>query len=465
INLPRAVAAIPIRYGQKPPLPIAATGFCQEGQKTVIVITLMAGEEKEEDVSQLLLISIGPGDLSYMIPAAREALRSVDVIIGYQFYLDQIEPLRLPHQVVEVSQLGSEIARAERAVEIARNGRSVAMVSSGDIGIYAMASPIFDVLKRHEWQGSDPEVVVYPGVSAIQGTAARLGAPLGHDFCTISLSNLLTPWDVIERRIEAAAWGDFVIGFYNPRSKRRDWQLDKAKEILLRYRLGSTPVVIARNMTRETEQITHSTLAELDTTLVDMFSLVLVGNSQSYRMHNSVVTPRGYMEAGEAAERGEGVKVVSTLYPITLNKMDGKTAVVVGGGIVGARKAQGVLHAGGRVRLISPEAVPPLVELAEAGRIVWEKRPFQPTDLDNADLVFAATNERETNSLIAQEAKARQLLCNVADAPAEGDFHSAAVLRQDGLVIAVNNEQRAPKRAVQIREEIRQALDRGGSRG
>ena len=246
-------------------------------------------------MSKLILVSIGPGDLNFMLPAAREALASVDVIIGYQFYLDQIEPIRLPHQEVEVSQLGSEIARAERAVEIAQNGRSVAMVSSGDIGIYAMASPIFDTLKEQNWDGSTPEVEVYPGVSAIQGTAARLGAPLGHDFCTISLSNLLTPWSVIERRLEAAAWGDFVIGFYNPKSQRRDWQLGKAKEILLKHRSAETPVAISRNVTREDEKITLTTLGELDVELVDMFSMVLVGNSQTYRMGEHLVTPRGYL--------------------------------------------------------------------------------------------------------------------------------------------------------------------------
>lgn len=246
-------------------------------------------------MSKLILVSIGPGDLNFMLPAAREALASVDVIIGYQFYLDQIEPIRLAHQEVEVSQLGSEIARAERAVEIALGGRSVAMVSSGDIGIYAMASPIFDTLKERNWDGESPEVEVYPGVSAIQGTAARLGAPLGHDFCTISLSNLLTPWNVIENRLEAAAWGDFVIGFYNPKSQRRDWQLGKAKEILLKHRSAETPVAISRNVTREDEKITLTTLGELDVTMVDMFSMVLVGNSQTYRMGDHLVTPRGYL--------------------------------------------------------------------------------------------------------------------------------------------------------------------------
>ena len=256
-------------------------------------------------MSKLILVSIGPGDLNFMLPAAREALAGVDVIIGYRFYLDQIGPIRQAHQEVEVSQLGSEIARAERAVEIALSGRSVAMVSSGDIGIYAMASPIFDTLKERGWDGQSPEVEVYPGVSAIQGTAARLGAPLGHDFCTISLSNLLTPWSVIENRLEAAAWGDFVIGFYNPKSQRRDWQLSKAKEILLKHRSAETPVAISRNVTREDERIILTTLGELDVELVDMFSLVLVGNSQTYRLGDRLVTPRGYLNPENVKDSAE----------------------------------------------------------------------------------------------------------------------------------------------------------------
>ena len=242
----------------------------------------------------LALVSIGPGDLTMITPTAQAALQSVDVVIGYVVYLDQVRPLLNESQEVVVSQLGSEVDRAEQAIALARAGRSVAMVSSGDIGIYAMAAPIFDVLRAQEWDGESPEVIVHPGVSAIQATAAKLGAPLGHDFCTISLSDLLTPWEVIERRVQAAAWGDFVIGFYNPRSKQRDWQLAKAQELLREHRSDDTPVVIARNVSRPDEQITLTTLGALDPTQVDMFTLVLVGNSQSFVLGNRMATPRGY---------------------------------------------------------------------------------------------------------------------------------------------------------------------------
>ena len=244
----------------------------------------------------LSLVSIGPGDLAMMTPDAQAALKKAEVIIGYQYYLEQLAPLRHDGQEVITSQLGSEVERAEQAVQLAQAGKSVAMVSSGDIGIYAMASPIFDVLRAQGWTGSKPTVSVYPGVSAIQATAARLGAPLGHDFCTISLSDLLTPWEVIERRVEAAAWGDFVIGFYNPRSRTRDWQLQKAVDILRKHRTDQTPIAVARNMTRPDEQVTVTTLGDFDVTQVDMFTLVLVGNSQSYAIGGGMATPRGYTE-------------------------------------------------------------------------------------------------------------------------------------------------------------------------
>jgi precorrin-3B C17-methyltransferase/precorrin-6Y C5,15-methyltransferase (decarboxylating) CbiT subunit len=231
-----------------------------------------------------------------MTPAAQQALHAAQIILGYQVYIDLVQPLLSPDQQVIPSPIGHEIERAELAVDLATSGRAVAMISSGDIGIYAMAGPVFEVLRQQGWTGLNPPVEVFPGVSAIQAAAARLGAPLGHDFCTISLSDLLTPWPVIERRLQAAAWGDFVIGFYNPRSQKRDWQLQQALEILLAHRAAETPVAIVRHVTRPDEQVSLTTLAELQPEQVDMFTLVLVGNSQSYRLGERLVTPRGYME-------------------------------------------------------------------------------------------------------------------------------------------------------------------------
>lgn len=414
-------------------------------------------------MSTLYLISIGPGDLNYMLPAARAALGQADVVIGYKIYLEQLASILEPTQKTEESQLGSEMARAERAVALAKSGKTVAMVSSGDIGIYAMASPIFDVLRQSEWDGETPTVEVFPGVSAIQATAAKLGAPLGHDFCTISLSNLLTPWPVIEKRVMAAAWGDFVIGFYNPRSQKRDWQLQRAVEILLTQRDPATPVVIARNVTRPDEAISLTTLAELDVTQVDMFTLVMVGNSQSYMMHGRVATPRGYVEEeiGDREmgrwEKGEH-EGKRALYPVALNRIAGAKVVVVGGGPVGERKIRGLLDAQAQVTLISPEATDQCRVWANKQQITWIKRAYQPNNVAGAKLVFAATNDRAINAQVTQEAQNMGILCNVADVPHEGNFVSPAVLRENGLVIGVNNANRNPRRAVEIRDQIKNLI-------
>ncbi|MBE7552984.1 MAG: precorrin-3B C(17)-methyltransferase [Anaerolineales bacterium] len=415
----------------------------------------------------LSLIGIGPGDLQQMTVAAQTALHAAETVIGYEVYIELVRPVLRPDQEIVVSPIGSELERAQQAVDVAVSGRHVALISSGDIGIYAMASPVFEVLRRRGWPGHDPEVEVFPGISAVQAAAARLGAPLGHDFCTISLSDLLTPWPVIERRLQAAAWGDFVVAFYNPRSQKRDWQLPRAVEILLAYRPATTPVAVAHHVTRPEEEIVLTTLGQLEPAQVDMFTLVLVGNSQSYVLANHLVTPRGYEgKAGEhgtaSAERQARLHSFphasrtscSDIYPVTLTGMTGQRAVVVGGGPVGQRKVQGVLAAGMAVKLISPEATPQLQAWAGAGRIGWVRRPYQPGDVVGAYLVFAATNQRAVNAQIAQEATDLGLLCNVADQSAEGNFHVPAVHRRTGLVVSVSSTGESPRRAQKVRDQI-----------
>lgn len=437
--------------------------------------------------ASLSLVGIGPGDLQQLTLAAQSALRAAEVVIGYQVYIDLIRPLLQPEQEILSSPIGDELARAEQAVELAAAGRRVAMISSGDIGIYAMASPVFEILRRRNWLGQNPAVEIFPGISAVQAVAARIGAPLGHDFCTISLSDLLTPWPVIERRLQAAAWGDFVMAFYNPRSQKRDWQLPRALEILRAYRSLDTPVVIARHITRPEEEVVLTTLGELNPAQVDMFTLVLVGNSQSYVLAGHVVTPRGYEGqpgSGGAGERrsegaeeqgGRGAEVKNLpyppasplpcpdIYPAMLTNMPHTLAVVIGGGPVGERKVQGLLAAGARVRLVSPEATPLLQSWAEAGQIEWVRRPYQADDVAGARLVYAATNQRAVNAQVAQEAQAYGLLCNVADRPEEGNFHVPAVHRQERLVVAVSSTGESPIRAKQVRDDIavwlRQAND------
>lgn len=242
----------------------------------------------------LTLVGIGPGDPQLLTEQARRALREAEVVVGYRMYLEQIDGLLRPEQERLASPIGDELERAALAVERAAAGARVALVSSGDVGIYAMAGPVFDTLRARGWTGERPAVAVVPGISAVQAAAARLGAPLSHDFCTISLSDLLTPWEQIERRVRAAAEADFVVAFYNPRSRERDWQLGRALAILRQHRPPATPVALVRNVCRPDETVRLTTLAETDPAQADMLTLVLVGSSQSYRIAGYMATPRGY---------------------------------------------------------------------------------------------------------------------------------------------------------------------------
>lgn len=241
----------------------------------------------------LMLISLGPGAPELMTHAACQALQRAQVVGGYRGYLDRIAPMLHPDQKTVSWNLGEEQARAKWALQQARQGISVALVSGGDVGISGMATPTFEQLFQEGWTGVDPEVEVYPGISAFQSVAARLGAPLGPDFCVISLSDYGRDWSKVERRLQAAAWGDLVTFLYNPRSQRRPWQLERALEIFRGHRSGETPVVWARNVTRPGECLEIYALEQFPTYQVDMFSLVLIGNSLTRRRGSSILTPRG----------------------------------------------------------------------------------------------------------------------------------------------------------------------------
>ena len=247
-------------------------------------------------MKKLYLISTGPGDLACLAPLARLALQQCDDIVGYGLYIDLLNELVNNIQQHDLP-LGQEIERARLALDLAAKGKVTGLISSGDIGIYAMATLVFELLdyeKKPEWQ--DIEIEVIPGISALQMLASRVGAPLAHDFCTISLSDLLTPWETIEKRIHAAGQGDFVVSFYNPVSRKRRWQLEKAKQILLDYKPKDTPVMIGRNLSRKTEKIHITTLENLDIEQVDMLTLVMVGNQETRVIKDTqyVYTPRGY---------------------------------------------------------------------------------------------------------------------------------------------------------------------------
>jgi len=210
-------------------------------------------------------------------------------VVGLEQYVDRIRHLLRPGTRVLTLPLGDEITRAKEALTEARAGGSVALVSSGDVGIYAMASPTLELA------GEDVDVVVIPGVTAAQAAASLLGSPLGHDHCSISLSDLLTPWEIIESRVRAAAMGDFVVSLYNPRSKGRDWQLGKVREILLAHRPPDTSVGIVRDAYRPTQRVVLTDLASLRPEEADMLTIVVVGNSQTRLVAGRMVTPRGYL--------------------------------------------------------------------------------------------------------------------------------------------------------------------------
>jgi cobalt-precorrin 5A hydrolase/precorrin-3B C17-methyltransferase len=237
---------------------------------------------------RLSVIGLGPGARDLLSPRAACELRRASVVVGLDRYLDQIRDLLRPGTRVLASGLGAEEARAHAALEQARQGHAVALVGSGDAGVYAMASPAL------QEAGDDIDVTVVPGITASLAAAALLGAPLGHDHAVISLSDLHTPWEVIERRVRAAAEGDFVAVFYNPRSHGRDWQLGAALAILARHRPPATPAGVVRNASRPGQQVTLTTLGGLDARAVDMLSIVIVGATTTRSVAGRMVTSRGY---------------------------------------------------------------------------------------------------------------------------------------------------------------------------
>lgn len=246
----------------------------------------------------LAVVGIGPGDAAWRTGEAAAAVRAASDLVGYRLYLDLLGDLTAGKRL-HASEIGVEIGRVQQALDLAAGGRDVALICSGDAGIFALATLVFEELERGDrpdW--SRVPVRVAPGVSALQAAAARIGAPLGHDFCAISLSDLLTPRAMIEQRLQAAADGDFVIAFYNPVSRKRRDLLPRAAEILLAQRGPDTPVVLARNLGRAEEDVQVIRLQELTVDRVDMLTLVLVGSSDSRVMthdgRSRVYTPRGY---------------------------------------------------------------------------------------------------------------------------------------------------------------------------
>lgn len=227
-----------------------------------------------------------------MTPRARHAIECAEVIVGYDTYLELIRDL-LPGKTTIGTGMMQEIDRCQAAVEQAMDGKQVAVISSGDPGVYGMAGLVLELVAKYP-APVQPEVSVVPGISAVGAAASILGAPLMHDFAVISLSDLLTPWEVIQKRVEMAAAGDFVIAIYNPKSTRRTTQIEAVREIVLQHRGAETPVGIVQHASRSKERMMISTLDKFIDEHIDMFSLVIIGNSQTYIADGKMVTPRGY---------------------------------------------------------------------------------------------------------------------------------------------------------------------------
>jgi precorrin-3B C17-methyltransferase len=247
-------------------------------------------------------VSLGPGFPEYIVPRAHAARAEAQVVVGYQTYIDLVRPLLTTQEVVATG-MKAEVKRCQLALDRARGGQRVALVSSGDAGIYGMAGLVLEMCAARGLKVGPPEAAqavdlhleVIPGIPALAAGAALLGAPLMHDFVVISLSDLLTPWENILKRLELAAQGDFVIVLYNPKSKKRDWQLGTVRDLLLRYKSPGTPVGIVSRAMRQGQATTITTLADMLQQAVDMQTIVIIGNSQTHTYGQYMITPRGYL--------------------------------------------------------------------------------------------------------------------------------------------------------------------------
>ncbi len=273
---------------------------------------LIKKDQNASSSCKIYVVGTGPGSLKHITPAAQEAIAGSDVIVGYGTYLGLISELLRDKEVVSTG-MTQEVDRCRKAVDLALGGRTVSVVSGGDPGVYAMAGLVFEILKVRSQQStvnsqgsgieerselrtprSELPVEVIPGISALNACASRLGAPLMHDFACISLSDRLTPWGMIEKRLEAAAAADFVIVLYNPRSKGRAGHITRAREIVLRHRRPETPVGIVKGATREHEAVIVTDLTNMHDSDIDMQTTVIIGNSRTFAWNNLMITPRGY---------------------------------------------------------------------------------------------------------------------------------------------------------------------------
>ncbi|MBQ6037486.1 MAG: precorrin-3B C(17)-methyltransferase [Bacteroidaceae bacterium] len=262
-------------------------------------------------MKRIIVAGLGPGSEADITPAVLQAVKEADVIVGYKYYFRFVKPyLKSETECIDTG-MKRELDRAKQAFDLAEKGKTVCVISSGDAGIYGMTPLIYEMKRERQ---SDIEVISLPGISAFQKAASLLGAPIGHDLCVISLSDLMTPWATIEKRIIAAAEADFVTAVYNPKSEGRYWELYRLKELFLQHgRGGDTPVGYVRQAGRPEQEVTLTTLANLDPEDIDMFTVLIIGNTQSYQWEGHFITPRGYYreETEECDKIGQNIMIKS----------------------------------------------------------------------------------------------------------------------------------------------------------
>ena len=269
-------------------------------------------------MGKIIVAGIGPGSKEDITPAVLEAVREADAVVGYKYYFQFIEAYVKPGCECIDTGMKKERERAEQAFLLAEQGKTICVISSGDAGLYGMAPLIYEMKRERQ---SDIEIVSLPGISAFQKAASLLGAPIGHDVCLISLSDLMTPWNVIERRIKAAAVGDFVTAVYNPKSHGRYWQLYRLQELFLQERSADTPVGYVRQAGREEQEVKVTTLGTFNPEDVDMFTVILIGNSQSYVAEGKMITPRGYYREEKQEDVKPGQSIMMESFRTILSEM------------------------------------------------------------------------------------------------------------------------------------------------
>ncbi len=320
---PSGTIVAPLPQNLAPDVPLAAprAGNGRALAPTVQAATTPDGPEvPARPGGKLFLVGFGPGNHDHLTFRAREAIGEAEVVIGYRTYVRLVREL-IEGKEIHYTGMTEELDRARKAVDFAYAGRKVALISSGDVGIYGMAGPALEILKEKGWRrGGGVEVEVVPGVTALSACGSVLGAPIIHDFAAISLSNLLTPWEAIVKRIEAAAGADYIIALYNPKSGRRTQQIVETQKIVLRYRRPETPVGIVKSGLRQGQRVVQTTLTDMLNHEIGMLTTILIGNSTTFTYEGLMITPRGYQHKyelgsldGAAAEASEAMMTDATL--------------------------------------------------------------------------------------------------------------------------------------------------------